>query len=104
MSKEWVIRNIPFYDGDTVRDTIGGTLRGRGSRTFKHAMSKWHTRCKGVYFRYQYRKPSLCQSLPKHLSDRFTLYTKGHKGYRKIYADFQRIRKDGKIVIKLAVQ
>jgi hypothetical protein len=103
--KEWVIRNIPFYNGDPVRNIIGGTLRGRGNRCgFKKPMSGVYT-VDGKPHQWQYHNMDLMCYLPKHLSEKFTLYTlsKAGGGRPKQHTDFQRINRKGKVVIRLAV-
>jgi len=92
---ELVIKHIPFYEGDRVRDIVGGTLRGRGQRTgFEDPRSPYG---------YRYHRHSLAQSLPKHLSTEFTLYTCHHQGYVKIQTDYVGVDPSGKVRIRLKV-
>lgn len=91
---EPVIRNIPFYDGDAVRDIVGGTLRGRGSRRFKNPIAP---------FGYRYTNAALDQSLPKHLAERFTLYTQHHDGPNKLYLDFVGLEPDGRVRVRYSL-
>lgn len=101
-TSDFVVRHIPFYDGKTVQAAIHGRLRGRGSRRFKHPRSPVHKDRAGIEFTYKMHWSQLDHNLPHHLSTEFTLYnTQG--GAHKVYTDFQRIRSDGKIVIRLAV-
>jgi len=99
-SSDFVVRCIPFYHGKLVQKTLGGgRLRSRGSRIgFVNPQSPKHKALD--YGTYRMNKLQLAQSLPHHLSTEFTLYcTQG--GRYKVYCDFQRIRKDGKIVLRL---
>ena len=99
---DFVVRHIPFYDAKTVQAVIHGRLRGRGSRRFKNPRSPIHKDRAGIEFTYKMHPMQLDQYLPHHLATEFTLYnTQG--GCNKVYTDFQRIRSDGKIVIRLAV-
>ena len=102
-SSDFVVRKIPFYEGKTVQKAIHGRLRGRGSRTgFKYPHSSVHTDRGGIKFTYKLSPSQLAQYLPHHLATEFTLYnTQG--GHDKVYTDFKRIRKDGKIVLRLIV-
>jgi len=101
-SSDFIVRHIPFYEGKTVQAAIHGRLRGRGSRRFANPRSPVHKYKDGTEFTYKMADNQLDQALPHHLATEFTLYhTQG--GRKKVYTDFQRIREDGKIVIRLAV-
>jgi len=92
MDYQYVIKNIPFYEGENVQSVFGGRLRGRGSRTFKRPISPYG---------YQYNKLALFQSLPKHLAENFTLYAPVKNSINvKIYCEFKSF-KNGKLHLSL---